>query len=94
VVLGYVDSTTMLQAIILLAVASSCSAFSPSASALQTLRPARHARSERLVLAMSDAAATASYSLDNMVLDGPLKPLKDQVRAPHAARAGGPSAQS
>lgn len=73
----------MLRAVLLIAAGSACEAFratAVSASGLQSHRAARSAR--------APAVAMGDYSLDNMVLDGPLIPLRDQVRScagPHNA---------
>lgn len=78
-------SIMMLRAVVLLAAGSTCGAFRTAtspASAMQGVRAVRERRSVR-----ASAVAMGDYSLDNMVLDGPLLPLRDQVRS-LASRAG------
>jgi co-chaperonin GroES (HSP10) len=48
-------------------------------SAFKAGRTASAERPLRAALSMADSAVSADYSLDNMVLNGPLQPLKDQV---------------
>lgn len=71
------DGARMIRAVLLLAASSACEAFRTTAfstGAVQTPVTARDRRPARAAdVVMGD------YTLDNMVLDGPLQPLKDQV---------------
>ncbi|KAJ1633092.1 chaperonin 10-like protein [Pavlovales sp. CCMP2436] len=68
----------MLRAVLLVAAGTACSAFVAPASSASALQNVAHRRSARSAAVM-ETVATSAYSLDNMVLDGPLQPLKDQV---------------